>query len=582
MYLSLIDTVTQIVKNYGVSILSDPKFWHILTDSYSFGNEYSLRDIFKSCINTGYASKLVSLRGNSKKTKAEIAHIVEAENKICPGKELEYSAVLYSIAIAIGSCNKKDYSDFINRNNPKPTPSPNSKPNSPNPKPQKNPSLGWKERISIFWIVFLGIIVSYGGTIFYSAFYNGWWLFFIVLLMGLAQVGYVAILMATLEEFNRTPHFKKVVRSIICPFLIAIIFNALMSFLFFSKTFRLWLGQHLNDYPTDEPTFITFLLCIFYVLFIGFGCLSCYNTDISQIKVSSDIDKRIFIRSSICVFLGYIILFFYPNIREGIANRNILKEQEKIEQEYLIQHNTNKKLQEKRSHQNIELSFKGVRLGMSFDTAKGIINNLSDFKGNLNGHYSIYVCEPQRVFQSIAHVYLSHSVTEQSDYDGELIEGTTNIDNQGVSFRILESNGLVFAIVVLPYASNHYNAPEGEFNNFKTLLSLYKTKYGEPEIIDKTFFEGLVPRTGNYSDCDYYAWTYKNGAIWMNHNSIVYLSSEFIKDVENKYNLEQAEIRQQELEKIERQRIEKLRQDSITRIDSLNRIRNHKNAINEI
>lgn len=87
---------------------------------------------------------------------------------------------------------------------------------------------------------------------------------------------------------------------------------------------------------------------------------------------------------------------------------------------------------------------------MSFDTAKGIINNLSDFKGNLNGHYSIYVCEPQRVFQSVAHVYLSHSVTEQSDYDGELIEGTTNIDNQAVSFRVLESNGLVFAIVVLP------------------------------------------------------------------------------------------------------------------------------------
>lgn len=166
MLLSLIDTVTQIVKNYGVSILSDPKFWHILTDSYSFGNEYSLRDIFKSCINTGYASKLISLRGNSKKTKAEIAHIVKAENKICPGKELEYSAVLYSIAIAIGSCNKKDYSDFINRNNPRPTPSPNSKPNSPNPKPNKNQSLGWKERISIFWIVFFGIIASYGGTIF--------------------------------------------------------------------------------------------------------------------------------------------------------------------------------------------------------------------------------------------------------------------------------------------------------------------------------------------------------------------------------------------------------------------------------
>lgn len=107
MYLSLIDSVSKIVKTYGVDILSDPKFWHILSDSHSFGNEYALKDIFKSCLTTGYISKLVAIKGNSKKTKAEIAHIVDSENKINPGKEKEYSAVLYSIAIAIDSCNKK-------------------------------------------------------------------------------------------------------------------------------------------------------------------------------------------------------------------------------------------------------------------------------------------------------------------------------------------------------------------------------------------------------------------------------------------------------------------------------------------
>ncbi len=580
MYLSLIDTVNKIVKSYGIGILSDSKFWHILTDSYSFASEYSLRDVFKSCMAAGYISRLIVLRGNTKKTKDEISHIIKSENKINPGKEQEYAAVLYSIAIAIGSCNKKEYSGFINRNNPKNSPSPKPRANTPSPK--SGYKLNWKERISIFWIVFFGIIAAFGGTMFYSAFYNGWWLFFIILLMGLGQVGYVAILMTTLEEFNRSSHYKKVVKSIIGPFFIAIIFNALMSFLFFSKTFRSWLGQHLNDYSSDEPTFLTFLLCVFYVLFIGFGCLSCDNADITQIKLSSSVDRRIFIRSSICVLIGYVILFFYPNICEAITNHNIRKEKERIEQDYLIQQHTNKELQDKRSKEIIELSFKGVKLGMSFDRAKGIISNLSDFKGNLNGHYSVYVCEPQRVFQSVAHVYLSHSETEQSDYDGELIEGTTNIDNQEVSFRILESNGLVFAIVVLPYASNHYNAPEGTFNDFKTLLSLYKAKYGEPEIIDKTFFDGLAPRTGNYSDCDYYAWTYKNGAIWMNYNSIVYLTSEFIKKVEDKYNLEQAEIRQQELNMIERQRVEKLKKDSISRIDSINRIKNHQNAINEI
>lgn len=576
MYLSLIDTVTKIVKSYGVGILSDSKFWHVLTDSYSFASEYSLKDTFKSCIATGYVSRLVFLKGNSKKTKDEISHIVNSEGKINPGKEQEYAAVLYSVAIAIGSCYKTDYTDYINRNNSDPNPKPNT------PSPNSRSPLSWKECISIFWIVIFGVVASFGGTIFYSAFYSGWWLFFIILLMGLGQVGYVAILMATLDEFNRTPHFKMVVRSIIAPFLSVIVFNALMSFLFFSKTFRLWLGHHLNAFSSDEPTFITFLLCLFYVLFIGFGCLACYNMDITKIKFNSYIDRKIFIKSSIGVVVGYILLFFYPNIKEVIMNYNIQKENEQIKQEYLIQHATNKKLQEERSHHNIEFSFKGVKLGMSFDTAKGIIENLSDFSGNLNSRYSLYVCEPQRVFQSVAHVYLSHSATEQSDYDGELIEGTTNLDNQEVCFRVLESNGLVFAIVVLPYASNHYNAPEGAFNNFNTLLSLYKSKYGEPEIIDKTFFEGLVTRTGNYSDCDYYAWTYKNGAIWMNHNSIVYLTSEFINNVDNKYNLEQAELRKKELDRIERQRVEKQRQDSIARVDSINRIRNHENAINEI
>ena len=131
MYLSLIDAVSKIVKTYGVDILSDPKFWHILSDSYSFGNEYALKDIFKSCLATGYISKLVAIKGNSKKTKAVIAHIVDSENKINPGREKEYSGVLYSVAIAIGSCSKKDYSDFINRNNPQPSSTPNQNPNTP-------------------------------------------------------------------------------------------------------------------------------------------------------------------------------------------------------------------------------------------------------------------------------------------------------------------------------------------------------------------------------------------------------------------------------------------------------------------
>lgn len=600
MHLSLIDTVTKIINSYGVGILSDPKFWHILTDSYSFGNEYSLRDIFKSCINIGYASKLVSLRGNSKKTKAEIAHIVEAENKICPGKELEYSAVLYSIAIAIGSCNKKDYSDFINRNNPRPTPSPNSKPNSPNPKPNKNPSLGWKERISIFWIVFFGIIVSYGGTIFYSAFYNGWWLFFIVLLMGLAQVGYVAILMATLEEFNRTPHFKKVVRSIICPFLIAIFFNALMSFLFFSKTFRLWLGQHLNDYPTDEPTFITFLLCVFYVLFIGFGCLSCYNTDISQIKVSSDIDKRIFIRSSICVFLGYIILFFYPNICESIATHNIEHERELIEKEYLAQLKKNQRLQESRRNKTVDLSFKGIKLGISYDTDLQTAESISDFSDGKELYYSIKLDGKNKLpnWASIIETQWTMPDTTISDFEqftiaGRLFTGNTSIDNHPVGIKILEYNSRVPMIVITLNVDKE---------SFDQIVKLYTNKYGTPE---RMTVEGKPYRddaedsylrkkySHTYYSWEYkdsikndFVWSFKNGSIRISPENITYLLNDFanLLSRENDAVISNRQAREQHIADSisSAKKMNDVLQRQQAYKDSLKRVRNHKNAINEI
>lgn len=107
MYWSLVDAVSTIVKTYGMDILSDPKFWHILSDSYSFGHEYALKDTFKRCLNLGYVSKLVAIKGNIKRTKTEIAHRVDSESSLNPGKEKEYSGVLYSVAIAIGTCTKK-------------------------------------------------------------------------------------------------------------------------------------------------------------------------------------------------------------------------------------------------------------------------------------------------------------------------------------------------------------------------------------------------------------------------------------------------------------------------------------------
>lgn len=329
MDLKLKDAVSKIVETNGVDILSTKRFWNILTDSYSFGNEYILKDTFKSCLKKGYISKLVANKGNAKKTKHEIDRIIIIETE----KKREYSEILYIVAIAIGSCNNQDYLDFTNRNTPHTNPTPTPRPNKPSQKSNKSQPLIWKECLGILVIVFFGIIVSFGGTIVYSAFYyKGWWLSFIVLSMLLVQNWYEMGVAYLLNEFNSTSRYSIVVRSIISPLLIVMVLNALMSFLFFSETFRLWLGNYFSYFSNDideqtfrlleqlldRPTETAFIFCIFYVLSSIIGGLSCFNKDITSIKFSTHINKRInkriFLSSSICVCIGYVILFCHPKI----------------------------------------------------------------------------------------------------------------------------------------------------------------------------------------------------------------------------------------------------------------------------
>lgn len=113
MYWELIDTVSKIVTTYGAGILSRPQFWYVVTDIYPFASDYSLKATFKNCINSGYISNLIALKDSTHKTKSEIIRLIEYESIVNPTKAQEYAAVLYSIAIAIGSCSRTDYSDFI-------------------------------------------------------------------------------------------------------------------------------------------------------------------------------------------------------------------------------------------------------------------------------------------------------------------------------------------------------------------------------------------------------------------------------------------------------------------------------------
>ena len=116
MYDKLFDTVSQIVKTYGIAIIDDPKFWHILSDSYSFAPDYSIRDTFKECITRGYVSQIAASYPNRRETIAKI-EILSNEAKKNGLKDDVVSAILFSIAVGVGTYNRNDFNNHTSANN---------------------------------------------------------------------------------------------------------------------------------------------------------------------------------------------------------------------------------------------------------------------------------------------------------------------------------------------------------------------------------------------------------------------------------------------------------------------------------
>lgn len=580
MYLSLIDAVSKIVKTYGVDILSDPKFWHILSDSFPFGNEYALKDTFKRFLNLGYVSKLVAIKGNTKRTKTEIVNIVDSENKLNPGREKECSGVLYSVAIAIGTCNKKDYSDFINRNNPQPRPTP--KPNR-TPKKYNVSKKGWALSLTYYII---GLVLSLGGTIFFSAFYNGWWLFFIVLFTGFAQLCYCAYVMTNMEEVNNED-YKTTVLSFLLPIFCAFVSNALLSFLFFFESFRNWLGGHLFGIPhsPEGPYFITFLLIVIYVLFVGFTAVSCYSSDFSTPINLSKFRKNVVISSGAIVAILYLILFFFPIMERGIREHNYKVEQERVENLRKELINKNNQLHGERIMIEKDLSFKKIRLGISFDTAIEYANDDAEDKSTYSNlsTYDFIVSTEDGIIDALLkkeYVNSNEKIHNKNYYSGQSYTVKTLLDKKEVYLTLYESDGLVFAMIITPQSWRGSTFRDTEFDE---LLKLYSSKYGEPEnlgssLLDDTYYYGR--------DNDKYVWQFKNGTIQLTNKDIVYITDDFIKSACQTFTNERRikEARQRYIAdsiRIEQNRLDSIRREEFKQ-DSIRRAHSHQNAINEI
>lgn len=584
----LIDTVSSIVKTHGIGILSEPRFWNILTDSYSFGADYSLRDTFKKCISEGYVFEIVSLKGKSQKTIDKIKDIVAKEHKISPSKNGEYTAILFSVAIAIGTCTKKDYSTY---NNP---------PSAPQKKPKYKTPINLT--FGVVFSTFIGLLLLVGGTFFYGLYiYEGWWMFFIMLFMGLAQSAFCAFALNIFgnNDLNWNKETQRSAVSCYLPIIVGYICNAFAPFFFCSNSFREKIIRYFSDnfmaYETINPIYhreyaapgaLSIILTII-VIFVLFSCgLGLYSDKYDFRKKRLDLNYKCLWGVSLIIVFAYSIFFSIPTYSRYSEKKYYYAEQNRIEQERDDLIKKNKQIHNDRINSTKELSFKGIRLGISYDTAIEYAKALTDDNSPYThaSTYNFIISSADGIIDAISkNEYLDKEQYQDSVnyYTGQSYTVQTILDNKEVYLTLYEQNGLIFAMIIGP---NSWSGSTFNDISFDELLKLYTTKYGEPENLGSPLLDNEQYRYGR--DKEKYLWQFRNGTVQLTNKCIIYATDDFIRSAYKTFVNDKIirETRQRQI--IDSIRIEQNRLDSIRHEeslkDSLRRIHSHQNAINEI
>ena len=589
-YEGLIDTVSDIIKIYGVNILNDSKFWNILTDSYSFASDYSLREMFKRCIAEGYVANIVSLKGKSQKTINKIKDVVAKEHKVTKSRDNEIIAILFSVAISIGSCSKKEYNAFYQGGS---TP----KPSKPSSKPKRS---NVTEDLKVYLIILMGIVSLIGGTLLY-----GWFLlgdaqmFWMLCLIGLIQLG----TFKTLDEFlHNSGNVLDNRRVIICfiPIMVGYIINSIIPLMlcsdsvadsvydYFSAFFvpnsyyvepikRAWYAPRIAPEVGFFGGFASIVLFISLVS-CGYRVLSYFNDNKLRVQ-KKDVYGAILVL--IIILICYIPIGTWPIYKLNKQQREYKK---------LEAHNV--ELRKSRENKIQDLSVKGIKLGISSETAWEYMIALKEDREPSQLYYNETIKHPDAIYDEFigtSYYGVFPYRVPQSDFEGVNLRGDDyrmliSLDNTTVGLDIYELNGFVSAMRI--YGLGGYN---NALTNFDSLLTLYTTKYGEPEIIkdfsrEKDIHALLTYRSKGKSDR--YVWNFKNGRIEMSEFGIMYMSDFLLEKVnsECEVGIKKADIEKRR--KVENERRLKEQADSLKREqeknDSIRRVINHNNAINEI
>ncbi len=322
--LELIDTVKSIVDNYGTEVLSEPKFWNLLTDLYSFKSDYSLKNVFRHCIASGYVNEIIDLLNDRSATKTAISRISTSEGYTDPDQKAELYATLFSIAVGIGTLNKQDYVSYIQRTFSSPASSSDmsaeKKSESTPPQPVKNYKPG-----NFYVSVISGIGFLLLGTLSYYGFlYHGWRMFVIILITGILQILYSSILFNNCSNANTKWNNQLKCKAASCYIVIIIgyIINAFVPILLCYKNIRLaayiyfkpLVHTQYTQQDIDSPGIFSILLSFAVIgLLISFKSL-IYNNIKKIVPYWNPLNWGAIAVVSLIILFIYSILFLLPKI----------------------------------------------------------------------------------------------------------------------------------------------------------------------------------------------------------------------------------------------------------------------------
>jgi hypothetical protein len=440
------------------------------------------------------------------------------------------------------------------------------------------------------WI-FSGILLLLAGTLFYKAYFSGVWLFGIVLGTGIAHIFFAGSLTYWSESVRKA---KLIACSL--PIFVGFILNACIGFAFFSNTSRdkiAWIltgSACLEEAPWDITLMLLLVDIIGMIIviclswFVLFPTFADWKAHIAQhVKYIGGV--------SIIIMCGYVPCIVWFPIRSVWENHTHLMAWKEQKQTLITIVERNNQLKLSRANQSPSLAFKGIGLGMRFEQVDSICkidsscmvkNATYALPMDLSYAYDnrvdlaelINIKEIDHIECNFIHSFELVSAFQQAQdksvaencFCGQQKEFTTAFNNKSVTVSCFENMGKVGAILVTGYfdATSTYD--------------LYRQKYGEPELL----LTGRLsfPVTNNHS------WTFKNGYIYQDWQTIFYIDDLFHAQLINQQEVQsQLQLKRQkqiEQEKLEKQQKETERKNKELQQQKEKEEENHRNAINDI